>query len=47
MIVPAVGRQHAFTRQRIVVPVATPLNVRMTSADVVGGFLVQDSYVTR
>jgi cytochrome c oxidase subunit II len=36
----AIGQQYSFTPQCILVPTATPITIRATSADVVHGFLV-------
>jgi cytochrome c oxidase subunit 2 len=35
----AIGQQYSFTPQCILVPTATPITIRATSADVVHGFL--------
>jgi cytochrome c oxidase subunit 2 len=40
VMVRAVGQQYSFTPSCILVPAATPITFRMTSADVVHGFLV-------
>ena len=45
VLVRAVGQQYSFTPQCIVVPVDTPITIRATSADVVHGFLVQNTNV--
>jgi Heme/copper-type cytochrome/quinol oxidases, subunit 2 len=36
----AIGQQYSFTPQCILVPTGTPITFRMTSADVVHGFLI-------
>ncbi len=36
----AIGQQYSFTPQCVLVPTATQINVRATSADVVHGFLI-------
>ena len=36
----AIGQQYSFTPQCILVPMATPITFRVTSADVVHGFLI-------
>ena len=41
----AIGQQYSFTPQCIVVPTATQINVRATSADVVHGFLIDGTNV--
>ncbi|MDL2398414.1 cytochrome C oxidase subunit II [Rhizobium mayense] len=41
----AIGQQYSFTPSCIVVPAQTPLTFRATSADVVHGFLIQQSNV--
>jgi len=40
VIVRAIGQQYSFTPQCILVPTDTPITFRMTSADVVHGFLI-------
>ena len=40
-----VGQQYSFTPQCIVVPVDTPITFRVTSADVVHGFLIADTNI--
>ena len=40
-----VGQQYSFTPQCIVVPTDTPITFRTTSADVVHGFLIQNTNV--
>jgi cytochrome c oxidase subunit 2 len=40
VIVRAIGQQYSFTPQCILVPTDTPINFRVTSADVVHGFLI-------
>jgi cytochrome c oxidase subunit 2 len=45
VLVRAIGQQYSFTPQCIVVPADTPVTIRATSADVVHGFLVQNSNV--
>jgi cytochrome c oxidase subunit 2 len=41
----AVGQQYSFTPQCILVPTDTPITFRATSADVVHGFLIEQSNV--
>ena len=41
----AIGQQYSFTPQCITVPTDTPITIRVTSADVVHGFLIQGSNV--
>jgi cytochrome c oxidase subunit 2 len=41
----AIGQQYSFTPQCIVVPAETPITFRATSADVVHGFLIENSNV--
>jgi len=41
----AIGQQYSFTPQCIVVPTATPITFRATSADVVHGFLIDGTNV--
>lgn len=41
----AIGQQYSFTPQCITVPADTPITLRVTSADVVHGFLIQGSNV--
>lgn len=41
----AIGQLYSFTPQCIVVPVDTPVTFRVTSADVVHGFLIEGSNV--
>ena len=41
----AIGQQYSFTPQCILVPAATPVTFRATSADVVHGFLIQGTNV--
>jgi cytochrome c oxidase subunit 2 len=40
VIVRAIGQQYSFTPQCILVPTDTPITLRVTSADVVHGFLI-------
>jgi cytochrome c oxidase subunit 2 len=40
VVVRAVGQQYSFTPQCIVVPADTPITFRVTSSDVVHGFLI-------
>ena len=40
VIVRAIGQQYSFTPQCILVPTDTPITFRVTSADVVHGFLI-------
>ena len=40
VIVRAIGQQYSFTPQCILVPTDTPIEFRVTSADVVHGFLI-------
>ena len=41
----AIGQQYSFTPQCITVPTDIPITIRITSADVVHGFLIQGSNV--
>jgi len=41
----AIGEQYSFTPSCILVPTDTPITFRMTSADVVHGFLVGDTNI--
>ncbi len=41
----AIGQQYSFTPPCLVVPAATPVTIRATSADVVHGFLVRGTNV--
>ncbi len=41
----AIGQQYSFTPQCMVVPVATPVNFRATSPDVIHGFLIQGTNI--
>jgi cytochrome c oxidase subunit 2 len=41
----AIGQQYSFTPPCIVVPAATPVTIRATSADVVHGFLIRQTNV--
>ena len=41
----AIGQQYSFTPQCITVPTDTPIIMRVTSADAVHGFLIQDTNV--
>jgi cytochrome c oxidase subunit 2 len=41
----AIGQQYSFTPQCMVVPVATRVNFRATSPDVVHGFLIQGTNI--
>jgi cytochrome c oxidase subunit 2 len=45
VLVRAIGQQYSFTPQCIVVPADTPITIRATSADVVHGFLIENSNV--
>jgi cytochrome c oxidase subunit II len=45
VMVRAIGQQYSFTPQCIVVPADTPITFRATSADVVHGFLIENSNV--
>jgi len=40
VLVRAIGQQYSFTPQCILVPADTPVRLRMTSSDVVHGFLI-------
>ena len=40
VMVRAIGQQYSFTPQCILVPADTPITFRVTSADVVHGFLI-------
>ena len=40
VVVRAIGQQYSFTPQCILVPTDTPITFRVTSADVVHGFLI-------
>jgi len=41
----AIGQQYSFTPTCIVVPTATPITIRATSADVVHGILIQNTNI--
>jgi cytochrome c oxidase subunit 2 len=41
----AVGQQYSFTPQCIVVPAETPITLRITSADVVHGLIIEGSNI--
>jgi cytochrome c oxidase subunit 2 len=41
----AIGQQYSFTPACLIVPVDTPVTFRMTSADVVHGFLIGDTNI--
>jgi cytochrome c oxidase subunit 2 len=45
VIVRAIGQQYSFTPQCILVPTDTPITLRVTSADVVHGFLITGTNV--
>jgi cytochrome c oxidase subunit II len=45
VMVRAIGQQYSFTPQCILVPRDTPVTIRATSADVVHGFLIENSNV--
>jgi cytochrome c oxidase subunit 2 len=45
VIVRAIGQQYSFTPDCILVPAGTTVTFRMTSADVVHGFLIADTNV--
>lgn len=45
VIVRVVGQQYSFTPQCILVPDRTPVRFRVTSADVIHGFLIADTNV--
>jgi len=45
VLVRAIGQQYSFTPPCMVVPAATPVTFRATSADVVHGFLIQGTVV--
>jgi cytochrome c oxidase subunit II len=45
VVVRAVGQQYSFTPQCILVPTDTPITFRVTSADVVHGFLINGTAI--
>jgi cytochrome c oxidase subunit 2 len=45
VLVRAIGQQYSFTPPCILVPADTPIRLRMTSADVVHGFLIDHTTV--
>jgi cytochrome c oxidase subunit II len=45
VLVRAIGQQYSFTPQCIVIPADTPVRFRMTSSDVVHGFLIDQTTV--